>query len=61
MSRLISHLFIYIIPKLKLVEKYTKSIEEEDGEEGDIISFDGAIQLKNGNILAFSNKLYEFK
>lgn len=61
MSRLISHLFIYIIPKLKLVEKYTFSIEEEDGEEGDIISFDGAIQLKNGNILAFSNKLYEFK
>ena len=61
MSRLISHLCIYIIPKLKLVEKYTYSIEEEDGEEGDIISFDGAIQLKNGNILAFSNKLHEFK
>ena len=59
--RLLSHLCIYSIPKLKLVDKYTFNNEEEDGEEGDIFSVDGAIQLKNGNILAIYNKLYEFE
>ena len=60
--RLLSHLCIYSIPKLKLVDKYTFNIEEEeDGEEGNIFSLDGAIQLKNGNILAIYNKLYEFE
>ena len=60
-STVLSHLCIYSIPKLNLVDKYTFNIEEEDGEEGDIISLDGAIQLKNGNILAICNKLYEFE
>ena len=59
--RLLSHLCIYSIPKLNLVDKYTFNIEEEDGEEGDIVSLDGAIQLKSGNILAICNKLYEFE
>ena len=59
--RLLSHLCIYSIPKLKLVDKYTFNNEEEDGEEGNIFSLDGAIQLKNGNILAIYNKLYEFE
>ena len=60
--RLWSHLYLYSIPKLKLVDKYTFNIEEEeDGEEGNIFSLDGAIQLKNGNILAIYNKLYEFE
>lgn len=60
--RLLSHLCIYSIPNLKLVDKYTFNIkEEEEGEEGEIYSLDGAIQLKNGNILTIYNKLYEFE